>query len=312
MDASWREFAKIPNHLWELEHVGGDACFHIETYDYRDATTVLHTHNFIQVYYIHRGCMRHTVQDNAGNFITQGFLATGDIFILPPWFYHQLMLLTEDVLYTSICVSPDFISFDFRSQCQFCNFLNHLLTADVADKNVYPQCSISLRTQQAEVCALLNAMLREYEGKHIGYLTYIRGELLKLLVIIARQYCKTQADMRDMDCGLYDVAVRESIAYIDTHFTQDLKLDEIAKRAFVSRTQFCKLFKNITGTTFGEYLNHLRLNHSKSLLIHTNLGVAEVALRSGFNDVSNYCRQFKRAFAMSSSDFRKTNRKSSL
>lgn len=308
---SWRDYAHMQNHLWDLSNICDNGCIHIETFDKHDATTTLHTHNFIQIYYVLKGRIKHTVQDYTGDGSSQAILTTGDLFILPPWFYHQIVLLTDDVAYTSLCVAPEFVEYDFRTNNFFCKFINHLLTAEVVDKSAGPKCCISFGSETGAINALLNAMLLEYSQGNMGYLTYIKGELLKLLVIIARQYCENQAAGVDTDAWAhYYESVMQSIEYIDENFAEDLRLDDISKRFLISRSYYCKLFKHVTGRTFKEYLNHIRLNNSKNLLLSTDLCVSDVASLSGFHNVSNFCRQFKQAYSISSTDYRKTARRS--
>ena len=300
------KYAAVSNHLWELSHIANCKYFHIERHGRHDATTAMHTHNFIQIYYVHHGQMQHTVLDICGTRFSSALLTAGDLFILPPWFYHQISQLSDDLLYTSICFAPEFIYYDFRRQFYFCNFINYLLASDSVTNDACPKSAVSFKQDQGKASSLLHSMEEEYTNREAGFLTNIKGDLLKLLVIIARQYCDDQKQTNDaIAMNTYYELICQSMDYINMNFAQDLKIDDVAKRFFVSRTYFCTLFKRISGYTFYEYINNLRLNHSKALLQRSNYSITEIAHRSGFNDISNYCRQFKKTFGVPPSHFRK-------
>lgn len=305
MESNWEEYAYLPNHLWELVDLGSHTEFHIEQHQKYDVTTTLHTHNFIQIYYIHRGQMHHSIIDIQGENTMHATLMPGDLFILPPWLYHQVVV-SDDILYTSICFYPEFIHYDFRCQFYFCDFINYLLRSDLADYSVAPKCSISFQSSQGEVVTLLHAMRNEYIHQKKGCLTYIKGDLLKLLVIIARQYTNTPPlSQHEKTLGIYYDAVYNSIHYIYNHFDENLTIDHIAKQHLISRTYFCTLFKQITGYTVYEFIQSLRLNHSKVLLQTGTLPITDIAQQSGFYDLSNFSRTFKKAFGMTPSQYRK-------
>jgi AraC-like DNA-binding protein len=83
--------------------------------------------------------------------------------------------------------------------------------------------------------------------------------------------------------------------YMDEHFREPLTLGEIAARAGVSPSYFCRRFRSRFGKSPITYLSKLRLAHSRYLLANTNLAVTKVAEQSGFFAVSYFCRQFKTA-----------------
>lgn len=81
--------------------------------------------------------------------------------------------------------------------------------------------------------------------------------------------------------------------YISRNFQQRIDLEDIAHEAHMSKTAFCRFFKNKTGKTFSEFLNQMRINYARKLLIEGKLSISQIAYECGFNSPSYFNRQFK-------------------
>src|SRR5699024_10896598 len=88
--------------------------------------------------------------------------------------------------------------------------------------------------------------------------------------------------------------INNIINYILSHYKEDIELDTIAKVGNYSKTSFCRFFKQRTRKTFIEFLNEVRISQACKLLRSTDLNISQVCFESGFNNVSNFNRQFKR------------------
>ncbi len=88
--------------------------------------------------------------------------------------------------------------------------------------------------------------------------------------------------------------VNDVINYILNHYKEDIELEEIASVAHYSKAAFCKFFKQRTRKTFTEFLNEVRVSQACKLLQKTELNISEICYECGFNNVSNFNRQFKR------------------
>lgn len=103
--------------------------------------------------------------------------------------------------------------------------------------------------------------------------------------------------------------MRNVFEYTMNHFESDITLSAIAEVANMTKNAFCKYFKKRTNKTYIQFLNELRLEHAcKLLLSNTDLTISEVAEQSGFNNMSNFNRQFKVVKNMNPSEFRKQDK----
>jgi AraC-like DNA-binding protein len=91
--------------------------------------------------------------------------------------------------------------------------------------------------------------------------------------------------------------------FIEAHFDRSLDLDSLAQAVCTNKSNLCRVFRNETGMTVGEYLTRIRIDAAKRLLL-TSLTVSAVAKLVGFEDPYYFSRVFRRATAASPSEFR--------
>lgn len=84
------------------------------------------------------------------------------------------------------------------------------------------------------------------------------------------------------------------INYILTHYKEDIELKTIAGIANYSKAAFCRFFKQRTRKTFSQFLNEVRISHACKLLRKTDLNISQICYESGYNNISNFNRQFKK------------------
>lgn len=77
-------------------------------------------------------------------------------------------------------------------------------------------------------------------------------------------------------------AIRSALAYVDEHYAEKISLDGVVEHIFINRSYFCQLFKKEVGLTFGNYVEHIRIENAKRLLASTNLPILNVAEQTGF------------------------------
>lgn len=94
--------------------------------------------------------------------------------------------------------------------------------------------------------------------------------------------------------------------YILRNFDRAITLPEIASIANMGTTSFSIFFKKNYRITFVEFLNTVRVGHACKLLGEKDHNVIEIAYECGFNNLSNFNRQFKKIKKMTPSKFRKT------
>lgn len=83
------------------------------------------------------------------------------------------------------------------------------------------------------------------------------------------------------------------IAYIFKNFNKDMDLATVAELVNMNPSAFSRSFKRVHRKTFSKYVNEIRIGYACKLLMENELNVAAIAYESGFNNLSNFNRQFK-------------------
>ena len=97
------------------------------------------------------------------------------------------------------------------------------------------------------------------------------------------------------------------LSYVNEHFCEDLSVHTISREVAVNPNYVSQLFKRQTGSTFTEYVTNLRVNLACSLLRTTDLTVAEVADKVGFNDYYYFIKVFRKMIGENPSPYRNRN-----
>jgi len=93
--------------------------------------------------------------------------------------------------------------------------------------------------------------------------------------------------------------------YLGNHYREVIRLDDLAKMINMSIPSFSRFIKRRTGYSFVDCLNNIRIGAATRLLIDEPVStIAEIAYKCGFNNISNFNRQFKRRKSCTPHDFR--------
>ena len=139
-----------------------------------------------------------------------------------------------------------------------------------------------------------------------------RALLLRLLIHLARHYAESQeraARPALPSPGPREATVAAAVRYLDAHFTEPLRIADVAARVFLSPDRFTEVFSAAMGRTPRDYLGHLRLERAKALLVGTDDSVAAIGLAAGFGDAAYFTRAFRTATGLTPRDFRRQTRR---
>ncbi|PRR74551.1 response regulator [Moorella stamsii] len=136
------------------------------------------------------------------------------------------------------------------------------------------------------------------EFLNLDNLAAMRERILARLMDLADQVA---ASREQRNSSLIDRASK----FIEANFSQDLTLEEVAQQVYLSPCYFSRLFKQVKGQNFIDYLTRVRLRAAKELLLNTNLPVAAIAERVGYHDARYFSQVFKKQEGYTPSVFRK-------
>jgi AraC-like DNA-binding protein len=98
---------------------------------------------------------------------------------------------------------------------------------------------------------------------------------------------------------------RQILHFVHQRHAGPLTIDDLAKAMNLSPSRAAHIVKETSGISFGALLIQVRVRTAASLLAHTQLSILQVALRSGFSDLSNFHRRFRQRLHMTPLQYRK-------
>ena len=102
-----------------------------------------------------------------------------------------------------------------------------------------------------------------------------------------------------------------AVRYINNHFSEKIRIRDLAERIGISRSYLVKLMKQETGMSPQEFLIETRMRRAKDLLTRTHDPIRNIASECGYDYALAFSKVFKSRFGMNPSDYRQTFGKSS-
>jgi AraC-like DNA-binding protein len=128
--------------------------------------------------------------------------------------------------------------------------------------------------------------------------------LLDLLVQGTEQVKLASAAYRADPSHYAETRINHVLSYIGKNLSQELRETELAELAGQSASAFSRYFRRHTGVPFVQYVNRLRINLACQLLMSGELSITDICYQVGFNNLSNFNRQFLLLKEMSPSRWR--------
>lgn len=96
-------------------------------------------------------------------------------------------------------------------------------------------------------------------------------------------------------------------SYIHAHYAEELSLEMLAQKFFISSYYLSHQFKDVTGFTLTDYIQMTKVRNVQAMLLNTQSPITEVAMTCGFNSFSQFNRVFRKHIGLSPSEYRKRN-----
>ncbi|UVI28289.1 helix-turn-helix domain-containing protein [Paenibacillus spongiae] len=129
-------------------------------------------------------------------------------------------------------------------------------------------------------------------------------ELAAVIEVMCERLCAdiVQAQAESKSAG----QKQEMLVYIQNNYhDQQFSVQNMADRFSISASYLKRQFKEQTGKTITDFLNHYRMEQAKHLLRTTDMKLKDIVQRIGYFDVPSFIRKFKQAFQVTPGEYRK-------
>ena len=269
-------------------------------YNYTDRPIFVkeHTHDFYEALIFLSGKVDYVVEGK------HYMLRPGDIILTNTLELHK-PIINEGKAYERyvVWIHPNFIK--KLSELNNSN-LNVLDCFDSSSKNHYNLLRPDSNTFIA-ITAVLNNLLETTarNKQNIGDDILDKCYLTEFLVLLNQAYLSTTI-VPDTNV-ISDQKINDIIYYINQNLCEQLSLDDLAKKFYISKFYLSRLFKEITGLTLHQYILKKRLAQAKFFMLNGQ-SPYNAAIEVGFNNYSHFSKCFKDNFSITPSDFIKLNK----
>jgi AraC-type DNA-binding domain-containing proteins len=293
------EYKEIP--IIRIEENQNGLPFFIAKLD--ECNTSIHRHEFVQIVYMCKGKLKHIINKNSFDIFK------GDIFIIPPYVPHYYVIEhTEKYELIEFEFIPEYINEKFSKVLEDNSFMDfaYLEPFFVSENEIKPRLNLKGSIQQ-EVENILGEVLKEYKAMQSGFELIIKAMLLKLLVIVGREFKRDIIGTESQ--SLFDRhrdALYTSINYINNNYIHEITIEEVSRVAMLSQSYFRYLFKQLTHKTFTEYVNDLRISKAIEMLKNNReLKILDICYEVGYNNINHFNKIFRQTTGTTPMSFRK-------
>ena len=242
-----------------------------------------HAHNHYELYYLTRGRRNYFV---ANNIFT---ICTGDIILIPPEIIHKTTSVSS-----------------YGHKRILLNFVEEYFPKNIEEdiSNLFSDYHISIpETKADEVDYIFKKLENEYNNTDEYSSEAIKNIMSELFIKLLR-ISKETINIKNKT-GKYESKIKNTLELLKKDISANITVDYAAEVSGLSKSHFEKLFKELTGFTFIDYLNMQRLLKSQKLLAKTSKSITDIAFECGFNSSNYFTTVFKKYSGLTPLKFRK-------
>lgn len=248
------------------------------TRDHYPGERAAHHHDFYEAFLIWSGSLHYRVEDRSYH------MTNGDILLIPPGERHRGEMEQGTCERVILWIDRDcfrrFPGFGFDPVSCFEGGVCCLRFDD----------EVTMRIGE-----LLERCMRERSSEELGSAVMADAAMLQAAILINRLQQKSVRSERRSRSGSL---VNSVLEYINSHFSEELTLDNLAGRFFISKYHLSREFGRIVGIPLHRYITQKRLVVAKQMLSE-GLPSSAVYQHCGFGDYSNFYRAFRGEYGIS-------------
>ncbi|MFH4904182.1 AraC family transcriptional regulator [Staphylococcus cohnii] len=249
----------------------------------------LHYHDHYEIFFSLSGNLRYTIEGQSFN------LEVGSMLIIPPYKFHRLDEQMDG--------HAERIGLRFDAK-----ILNELSVENCDLSMCFDKYSPKFKyllqlteSQKRELYYLLQGLINEQDNQAFGKALAAKSLLTQFLIILNRTAIENE-DIVDYSDDPSSHLVRQVLDYMELHYSEDISLEQLENKFFVSRHKITQQFTKLVGYPPYRYLLNLRLRNVQRLL-KKGENPQQVATNCGFTDYSNFYRRFKTSYGCSPREF---------
>jgi AraC family L-rhamnose operon regulatory protein RhaS len=257
-----------------------------------------HKNQGMEITYVEKGVMEWMVKGRPEK------VEAGSVFYTLPWQVHGSLRSKEPdnlVWHILFHLEKDYSTphahWQFRKNLGFTQEESKLLSTTLSSSKQH--CFPATTTMRSLMPALIAELQSTRELRDVLAITLLRALLVELKRIVNSEVTDIASYTRS------EQRVQELITLLSSDCGQQWTLTTMAGHCGIRRTQLCKIFHKLTGSTPMEFLSRIRVEHAKTLLRRSDTKIIDVAFECGYSSSQYFANSFKQATGVTPSVYRK-------
>ena len=255
---------------------------------YQDVPT--HWHEEAELTLILRGSSTYTVQ------LEREQVHEGDIIFVPPQVLHAVTTGGGEMDSDTFVFHMNLLGAGGADVCTL-RYLAPLST----QKMIPPTVIRKEHPIHGKLLGLIREMNRTWEERGPGWELLIKAQLLTAIAWLI-PYCTTDSAemaLRTEHAGKIKIA----LDFMENNYGDEIAIADVAAACYFSQYHFMRFFKKYMGMSCGEYLKNLRLEKAAQAFARGCTGILDVAMDSGFRNLSYFYREFQKKYGVTPKQF---------
>ena len=152
--------------------------------------------------------------------------------------------------------------------------------------------------KDAHFAGLIQKLYQVYEERETGYEFRTRSLYYEIMYLLVHDYRMTEVHVKDLRYSRRLDALSKITAYMREHYTEELKLSEVASTFGYSAEYLSRMFKKYARINFKTYLQDIRMVYAYRELTNTDKTISQIALDNGFCNSRAFSKEFQRRYGV--------------
>ena len=213
--------------------------------------------------------------------------AAGEALFINSGKLHSIIPENEQCGFSSIVFDPQMLYSNFHDKIQ-----SEYIDPFVNNQYRLPVHIKGTSAWEKELLHVLFQLERLLTAKPTAFELVVKAHLFMILHILLAnsQYNGTPVSNNSFKAE----KIKEILRYLSENYNKKMNINDVANRFNMSSGHFHRFFKQMTGHTPVDYLNHYRVNKAIDSILHSNRQISEIAMDSGFDNISYFNSVFKK------------------
>ena len=249
-----------------------------------------HWHEEAELTLIVRGGSTYTVQ------LESEQVKEGDIVFVPPQVLHAVTTGGGEMDSDTFVFHPNLLGAATADVCTL-----RYLAPLCAQKLTPPTVIRRDHPAYDQLLRLIRDMNCTWEAREIGWELLIKAQLLTALAILMPYCVKDSAELALRT--EHAEKIKTALDFMDRNYGEEIAIADVAAACYFSQYHFMRFFKKYMGMSCGEYLKNLRLEKAAQSFARGNTVILDVAMDSGFRNLSYFYREFQKKYGYTPKQF---------